>query len=239
MSQNNGRSSLFGVLFMPALILGGLIVLALIVISVQSGSDAPARTGNDNTREVGSDTLARFDDEFDDLGVSVGDADAPITIREFADYQCPACASFAPVAKQIREDLVDAGEARFVFFDFPLPMHDHARQAASAARCADRQDRFWPYHDRLFETQSEWAQASDPTSLFLDMAVETGVNPDRLEQCLAQGATDDVIAQNLEAGKAIGLRATPTILVGNRLFSGGVSFERIQRAVDAQTDGAD
>ncbi len=236
MSQNNARSSLFGALFMPALILGVLIILAILVISFRSDPGAPSASG-DNSRILDASTLAQFDDTYDALGESVGSADAPITIREFADYQCPACGSFAPTAQRIRDELVDSGKARFVFFDFPLPMHPHAHQAAVAARCAARQDKFWAYHDRLFQTQRNWSQQDDPTSTFLDMAVETGVNADRLQACMSQGGPDEVISQNQEAGKAVGLRATPTVIVGNKMFSGAVSYDQIVQAVNDQSGG--
>jgi len=234
--QNKGHSSLFSALFVPALILGALIIVAILVISFR-GDGSTSRTASDGqARTLGASTMARFNNEYDALGESVGSADAPITIREFADYQCPACASFAPTARKVREELVDSGTARFVFFDFPLPMHAHAQQAAVAARCAARQDKFWDYHDRLFESQRRWSQKDDPTSMFLDMAVEAGVNANRLEQCMTQGGPDEVIARNKEAGKAAGLRATPTVIVGNQVFSGAIGYGRIQQAVEQHTN---
>lgn len=232
-SQNNARGSLFGALFIPGLILGGLIIVAIIVISYRSSAPNTSRS-SDKARQLDDSTLTTLRDKYDALGIAVGDEDAPITIREFADYQCPACAAFSSTARRVRKDLVDSGKARFVFFDFPLPMHDNAHEAAVAARCAERQNKFWPYHDRLFESQRQWTPKSDPTSMFLDLAVETGINADRLEQCIDQGATDDVIAKNQDAGKAVGLRATPTVIVGNTMFSGAVSFDRIQQAIDKQ-----
>ena len=235
--QNNAGSSLFGALFIPALILGVLIILAILVISFRDTSQ-PTQASGDTPRELDADTMQRFRDDYDQLGESVGDADAPITIREFADYQCPACGAFAPTARRIRDELVDSGKVRFVFLDFPLPMHQHAKQAATAARCAARQNKFWPYHDRLFETQQQWAQEDDATSRFLDLAVETGVDADRLEQCIEQGATDDVIARSQEAGKAISLRATPTVIIGNQLFSGVIGYDRVQQAIGEQIGGS-
>ncbi|MBS63447.1 thioredoxin domain-containing protein [Salinisphaera sp.] len=233
--QNTGRSSLFGALFVPALILGALIILAILVISFRGSGDSAA-PGGDNVRTLSADSMNAFETEYDALGEAVGSADAPVTVREFADYQCPACGAFAPTAERIRDELVDSGKVRFIFFDFPLPMHAHAQQAAVAARCAARQDRFWPYHHRLFETQRDWSQRDDPTAMFLDMAVETGVNAQRLEACMTQGGVDDVIARNQEAGKAISLRATPTVIVGDQMFSGVVSYERIQQAIAEQTE---
>ncbi len=229
---NRQRSSLYNALFVPALILGGLIILALVVLWFSSSNDAGAP--QDDSGEMNASVMQRFNEEYDALGVSVGDADAPVVIREFADYQCPACASFAPTTERIRDELVESGDVRFVFFDFPLQMHAHAFEAAVAARCAARQDRFWAYHDRLFEQQRDWAQASDPTSRFLDIAVEAGVDAEQLEQCVAQGATDDVVQRNQQLARDTGVRSTPTVMVGPRVFSGAVSYDRIERAVDNQ-----
>lgn len=226
-------SSLFGILFIPAVIAGVLIIAAIMVISFRGGSKAS--TDSDNPRKLDQSTMTAFRTQYDALGVAVGRDNAPITIREFGDYQCPACGAFAPTARRIRQDLVQSGKARFIFFDFPLPMHAHAQQAAEAARCAARQDKFWPYHERLYETQDQWAATGDATSSFLDIAVETGLDADKLKQCLKQNKTDAVIAKEQNAGKAIRLRATPTVIVGDTLFSGVVSFDRIQQAVAEQS----
>lgn len=228
---NRQRSNLYSALFVPALILGGLIVLAVVVVWFSSSNDPGPQA---DSGEMNAAVMQRFNEEYDALGVSIGEADAPVVIREFADYQCPACASFAPTAERIREELVESGDVRFVFFDFPLQMHAHAFEAAVAARCAARQDRFWAYEHQLFEQQRDWAQSSDPTSAFLDIAVETGVNAERLEQCIAQGATDDVVQRNAALAREIGVRSTPTIMVGPRVFSGAVSYDRIERAVNNQ-----
>lgn len=228
----NQRSKLYNALLPPAVILGGLIILALLVLWISSGSDADAPAADSG--EMNAAVMQRFNEEYDQLGVSIGDPDAPVVIREFADYQCPACAAFAPTAERIREELVASGDVRFVFFDFPLQMHAHAVEAAVAARCAGRQDKYWAYHKQLFEQQREWAQASDPTSMFLDMAVETGINAERLKQCIAQGATDDIVERNRALARDIGVRSTPTVMVGPRVFSGAVSYDRIKQAVENQ-----
>ncbi len=224
---------LFGVLFIPVVIVGVLIIAAIMVISFQGGSEASA--DSDNPRKLDQSTMTAFRTKYDTLGMAVGSDNAPITIREFGDYQCPACGAFAPTARRIRQDLVQSGKARFIFFDFPLPMHAHAHQAAEAARCAARQHKFWPYHDRLYETQNQWASTDDATSSFLDIAVETGVDADKFGQCLKQNKTAAIIAENQNAGKAIRLQATPTVIVGDTLFSGVVSFDRIRQTIAEQS----
>ena len=243
--DSNPRSSLFGVLFYPALILGVLIVIAILVVSFKSApeSGAAGSQTNGNERQLSDQTLSQFKDKFDALGMAVGNPDAPVTIREFGDYQCPACASFAPTAKRIRDTLVKAGRVRFIFFDFPLPMHAHSQQAAEAARCAARQHRFWPFHDRVYAAQDQWAEKQNARPVFLDVAVESGVDTKRLERCMNQGAVANEIAQEKDAGTAVKLRATPTVIVGRTLFSGAPSYQRIQQIVDrlspAQSSAAD
>lgn len=228
----NQRSTLYSALLPPALILGGLIIVALLVVWISSGPEASAPSNGSG--EMNAAVMQRFNEEYDQLGVSIGNPDAPVVIREFADYQCPACAAFAPTAERIREELVESGDVRFVFFDFPLQMHAHSFEAAVAARCAGRQDKYWAYQEALFEQQRDWAQASDPTSMFLDIAVETGINAQRLEQCIAQGATDDVVERSGALARDIGVRSTPTVMVGPKVFAGAVSYERIKQAVDNQ-----
>lgn len=223
------QSTLFQALLTPALILGGLIVVALVVIVFgdNAGGGSAADDGS-----ISAGTLARFESEYDATGVSVGDPDAPVVVREFADYQCPACAAFAPAARKLREEYVAEGQVRFVFFDFPLPMHRHAREAAAAARCAGRADRFWTYHDRLFETQSDWSEKTDPTGFFYDLAVQTDVPLEPFQRCLNQGATDALVGQSLEIASEIGIAATPTVLVGTRVFSGVTPYGKLTAEIE-------
>lgn len=231
------QSTLFQALLTPALILGSLILVALLVIGfgdkIAGGDDSIASDGS-----LSPETMARFESEYDAEGISIGDADAPVVVREFADYQCPACGAFAPIAKRLREEYVAAGKVRFVFFDFPLPMHPHARQAASAARCAARADRFWPYHERLFATQREWAERTEVTGFFYDLAVQTNVPLEPFQRCLEQGATDALVAKNLEIASAIGAVATPTVLVGSRAFSGVTPYAKLTAEIDNQLAAA-
>lgn len=225
------QSSLFQALQIPALILGGLILIALGVLvfgDKLAGDGASVRTDG----MISPEMLARFESEHDAEGVAVGDPDAPVTVREFADYQCPACKAFSSVAQRLREEYVAAGKVRFVFFDFPLPMHQHAREAASAARCAARADRFWDYHDRLFETQRDWAQRADATDFFYDLAVQTGAPLEPFQRCLSQGATDALVEQNVKIAGEIGAVATPTVLVGERVFSGVTGYEALTAEID-------
>ncbi len=150
-------------------------------------------------------------------GVERGDPDAPITILEFGDFQCPACQQFASMVKpQIDLAYVDEGIVRFVFHDFPLSGHAHAFLAARAARCAlDQGDQyFWPYHDQLFRNQSTWSLSSGPpTNAFESYAGSLGLDENNFADCLDSDRHADVISANMRLGMELGVTGTPSIFV--------------------------
>lgn len=149
-------------------------------------------------------------------GVVMGEEDAPVTIIEFGDYQCPGCRQFATLTKpQIVLDFVDDGEAKFVFYDFPLTsIHGHAFLAARAARCAEAQDRFWDYHDELFANQAQWSASSGPpVGDFVRYAEDLGLDEGRFESCLRSDRFADVVTANMRLGEELGVGGTPTVMV--------------------------
>lgn len=230
------HTSLKQLLLVPGLLFVGLIILALVVGIIRSDDTQASQTstGSQAGKLLSDATMTKFRNKWDEYGVAVGSPDAPVIVREFADYQCPACRAFESTADRIREQYVESGKVRFVFFDFPLRMHTNSRDAAAAARCAGRQDAYWPFHSRLYSNQREWASMTDPMSAFLNYAVESGIKAQRLRQCLVQDATNQIIAKNVEIARKIGVRATPTVLVGSRVFSGGTTFSKLSQAIEKQ-----
>ena len=154
-------------------------------------------------------------------GIARGDANAPITIFEFADYTCPGCRSFTVFMEpMIRDSLVNTGKARFVFYDFPLGGggHRHGFLAARAGRCANEQGKFWEMHDRLFLEQENWAFASDPAKLMEGFAGEVGLDGDAFSQCLRSDRFQREVSESKSFGEHLGVNSTPTLLVnGQRL----------------------
>jgi len=179
----------------------------------------------------------QFPEQFDRIGIQRGNPDAEVVVREFADYQCPACRSFAPVVKQIIEEYVESGQVRFVFFDFPLDMHEHAVPAAEAARCAGLQDAYWPMHDALFEHQPEWSEADDPVERFGDYADQIGLDGDALERCVNDNDTREAVMQSRSLAGQLRVRSTPTLLINNSAVSGGRSWEQIRQMIESELSG--
>ncbi len=171
-------------------------------------------------------------------GVHSGNPAAPVRIMEFVDYQCPNCRDFFQLAKPfIDMTYVEQGTVEFVLYDFPLyEGHQNAFLAARAARCAGDQDRYWAFHDRLFQTQAQWSFRSDPAGDFIGIAQEIGLNRDAFASCLRSDRHAEVVMANRRLGEQLGVQGTPTVLVDTgegravRLQDWGI--ENIRRVVD-------
>lgn len=169
-------------------------------------------------------------------GIPIGDASAPVTVLEFADYQCPACATFALQYKpHVVRELVETGKVRFVFHDFPLPQHPHSFLAARAARCAGDQERYWEYSDLLFQRQSEWGGERAPAGTFVGYAEDTGLDAGAFESCLRSDEHAETVTANYQLGRELGVPGTPTIYVssgGMPARLGSFDYGSVQRAVE-------
>lgn len=220
----------------PILVFCGAVVIALLVIVLSNnvGDDSQTRTAARTGTQISAQLQQQLRDKYDQRAMSVGPASAPVVVREFADYQCPACGAFEPTAERIREQYADNKNVRYLFYDFPLPMHANAHTAAVAAHCAAKQGGFWAYHDNLYASQRQWAVQTDPTSSFLDIAVESGVQLKPFKQCLKTSATSEIVAKNKAVGSKIGIIATPTILVNRHVYSGVQSYATINKAIQKQ-----
>ena len=141
----------------------------------------------------------------------LGRADAPVTLVEFSDYQCPFCQRFfTSVFPVLKKEYIDTGKVRYVFRDFPLDqLHPQARKAAEAAHCAGEEGKYWEMHEVLFRNQRALAATQLP-----EHARAAGVNGAKLDECLASGRYAVRVAQGVTDGSAIGVRGTPTFVVG-------------------------
>lgn len=157
---------------------------------------------------------------------SRGPADAPVTLVEFADYQCPYCRAIYPELQKLQQQY--HGRLRVVFKDMPLPMHQYAEKAAEAAHCAREQGKFWQFHDHLFV-------ASDLDVPHLkQLASKLGLNSKRFDQCLDSGSQAKAVAADLEQGKKLGITGTPGLFVNGHFISGAVSYQALSSLVDQE-----
>jgi protein-disulfide isomerase len=167
-------------------------------------------------------------------GVAMGPEDAPVVIYEFADFQCPGCATFATfVAPLIKEHYVEQGTVRYVYYDFPLPNHQHSFLASRAARCAEEQDRFWEYHDLLYARQQRWSSVGDASRLFIDYANELGLDRSAFSDCLRSDRYALEVTQNLRLGESLGVNSTPTLFINGKRMP-PVSFRELRGIIDQE-----
>jgi predicted DsbA family dithiol-disulfide isomerase len=158
-------------------------------------------------------------------GPSKGPKDAPVTMIEFSDFQCPYCGRVAPILKRLEDKYGD--KLRLVFRNFPLPMHSQAPKAAEAAACAGDQDKFWEMHDRLFAQQDKLQVADLKAS-----AVELGLDAKAFDECLDSGKHEAVWKDDQKEGDAYGVSATPWFFINGRALSGAQPYENFARVID-------
>jgi protein-disulfide isomerase len=171
-------------------------------------------------------------------GYLYGNPDAPVTIVEFADFECPACANFATITEpDVRKRILDAGLANLRYFDFPLAQHQFSMQASTAAACANDQGKFWQMHDRLYEGQTEWspqfARVRNPRGIFERYAREIGLDVAKWGACYEDGRHQARIEANRDEGIRRGVGSTPTFQIGRRLIPGALPYDQIKAYVDS------
>lgn len=155
-----------------------------------------------------------------------GAADAPVTIVEYADYECPYCAEAHAAVTRL---LAACGDrVRFVFRVFPLAMHEHAHAAAEAAESAAAQGRFWEMHDLLFDHQDKLGSAD-----LQRYAHAAGIDAARMANDLEAHTFDDTIDASMRSGEESGVEGTPTFYINGRLFDDEPTYEALRDAVDA------
>ena len=190
-----------------------VIVLVFVAVGVFFLTASPAPTSDE--LPVAGPNADPFPAQLDRFGVSVGDEDAPVVVREFADYQCPACARFSDASQQLKQEYVESGKVRFVYFDLPLQQHDNAIPAAQAARCAGDQDGYWAMHDKLFDMQTEWSGSSSPVDTFSRYADDLGLDERRFSRCMTTDLHVEEIEQSRRVAMQLRVTSTPTVLVDN------------------------
>ena len=148
---------------------------------------------------------------------SLGPANAPVTIVEFSDFQCPYCRSVQPILKRLLQEYQD--RIKLVFRDFPLRnIHPQAQKAAEAAQCAAEQQQFWPYHDRLF------AAANLQVEDLKQYAQELGLDVQQFTTCLEADKYAQEVERDLQDGLSAGVSATPSFFINGQPVNGAVPY---------------
>lgn len=164
--------------------------------------------------------------------VSIGKADAPVTIVEYMSMTCPHCAAFhRETFDAIKEKYVDTGKVRFILREFPLD--NKAMAAIMLARCAP-EGQYFPLVSALFKNQMGWAAADDARAALLQMSKLAGFTQESFEACLTnQKLLDDVIKVREMGAKDFGVQSTPTFFINGQRYAGGMSVAEMSAIIDA------
>ena len=161
---------------------------------------------------------------------ALGPANAPVTLEEFGDFQCPPCGKLSEPINQLQKQY----NLRVIYREFPLPVHPHAREAAFAAEAAGRQGRFWQMHDLLFREQAVWSKSTDARALFSAYAGMLQLDLGRFKKDMDSSEVQQQVALDQRRGTAVGVKNTPTLFINNEAVPPDqINPDRLPAAVEA------
>src|SRR5216117_2633383 len=165
-----------------------------------------------------------------------GNPDAPVKLEEYGDFQCPPCGMFATFLGQLENEY--DSRLRVVFRNFPLTMHEHAREAALAAEAAGLQGRFWEMHDVLYREQAVWSTAPNTRELFESYAGTIGLNLDQFRKDMDGEKVRERVDSDHALGDSLGVKLTPTLFINNHpVDPKDKNPEGVRAAIDAALAG--
>src|SRR3989344_4022503 len=162
-----------------------------------------------------------------------GNPTAKVILIEYSDFQCPACAVYAPIVKQIAEDFQD--KAVFAYRHFPLSQHKNAKLAALASEAAGQQGKFWEMHDKIFENQKEWAEnsAAKTEEIFIKLAETLALDVEQFKNDLKSKELKEKIDNDLNSGIKVNVNSTPTFFLNAEKIQPG-SYEEFKQVILSQ-----
>ncbi len=165
----------------------------------------------------------------------MGNADAPVTVMVFGDFQCPSCqAAYQSLEKTLDATYIETGKVKFVYHDLPLQMHPNAVPAAKAARAAGAQGKFWAMHDLLYARQLEWSDDQDIAKRLKSYAAELGLDQQAFNQAFDSSETASFLTSAVSDGNKQGISATPTYMVDGKVVTTSKLTSEIDAALQAK-----
>ncbi len=220
----NRRANLFLVLIPVGFILG--IALGYLIWGSNLSGTAQGN-GNAQTIDDQAAQNTRYDVSVDD-DPSLGPANAPVTIIEFSDYQCPYCEKWnQEVFGQLIQDY--GSNVRFVYRDFPLSGHAEAQPAAEAADCAGEQGKYWDFHNKLFSGQQSLGQAA-----YQQYAGDIGLDLTKFNECVSSRRFQQEVEADLNYAMKLGVSSTPTFFINGRPLIGAQPYASFKQVIDQE-----
>jgi protein-disulfide isomerase len=203
---------------------GALVLIVIVIMGVISLQAQPSSTAGEGNPETGLASAIREDTHIlDDAG------EGAVTLVEFLDFECEACAAFYPVVADLRKEF--AGEVTFALRYFPLPGHFNSKNAALAVEAAAQQGQLEGMYTMMFQTQLEWGEAQETRApLFRQFAEELNLNLTEYDATVADPATLERIESDFDDGLELGVASTPTFFVNDQMLQ-LTSFDDLRLAI--------
>lgn len=198
------------------LIIGGIVLAIVAVIIMVSKYVA----GN---RPLASEALIRDTSHF------IGSAEAPVTLIEFGDFQCPSCGQAESIVRQIKTDYPD--QVKFVFRHYTLPYHQHAAIMAQASEAAALQGKFWEMHDLIFDGQNTWSTLGNVEATIEGYAQQLSLDINQFKSDLRSQAVKDRVKADQRDGEALGVSGTPTFFLNGQKLD-DYSYNNLKARID-------
>ncbi len=165
----------------------------------------------------------------------LGKSDAPVTIIEFSDYQCPFCKSFYnETLPLIKENYIDTGLVKFIYRDFPIPKYIGSKEAAQSAECVGEKggdEAYFNMHNILFEGVEQWSGSEDLISIFADYGNDLTYD---IESCLLNEDMLSEVESDYNAGKSYGVEGTPTFFINGKKLVGAYPYETFKALIESE-----
>lgn len=164
-----------------------------------------------------------------------GDENAPVTIVEFSDFECPFCGRFySETLSKIITDYVDTGKAKLYYRHYPLSFHPNATPLALASECANDQGKFWEMHDLIFEKTVAGTSSTATADTMKQWAVDLGLDANTFNSCLDNKTHQSKVDEDFAAGNEVGVSGTPTFYINGKQLVGAQPFESFKAIIDEE-----
>lgn len=219
--------------FLPVSI---LIAAVLISGSVLYSSGAP-KAGALPGQDLGPEVVSGEGLKLNEGDVILGDPNAPVTIIEYSDFQCPFCGRFySQTEPLIKENYVQTGKVKFVYRHFAF-LGPESKAAANAVECAKEQGSFWDFHDQLFDAEIRDGREHNGNldrALFLSIAQKLGLDTAEYTSCLDTNKYNDKVESDYSVAQSLGVAATPTIFVNDKKIEGALPYENFKLVIEQE-----
>jgi len=207
----------------PRWIIGGIVAVIVVAVGLIAASLTSATSA---TNAITPSALNECG------GLECGQANAPVTIEVYADFQCPYCARADATLQQLRSKYIDTGKARLIYRNMPI-IGPESNLAAQAGECAADQNKFWTYANYLFTHQANENSGALSRGNLKEIAVQLGLDASTFNTCLDSGKYTAKVQQELTEGQQRGVQGTPTFFINGQRYEGALPYDQLAALIDA------